>query len=147
MVAIGLDDARAAGEVLHDLVLDDPVAGLAHGPLGVLPGLGGPGPGGGRDDAVDAVLVVAREGERRPLRLLQHRTRPRHAGGLGQKVDDDLVHVPTFPLRLTSCQALPIATSTRPSNSSESSGVMRMPGLYCSTLGSRVEKIAQTPLS
>ncbi len=40
-----------------------------------------------------------------------------------------------------------MATSVRSSSSSHSAGVSRMPGLYCSTRGSRVEKIAHTPFS
>ncbi len=147
VVPVGLDDAGAAGDVLDRLVLDNAITGLAHRHLGVLARLGRAGVRRRRHDPVDAVLVVAGERERGPLRPLEHRPCPGHAGRLGEQVDFDLCHAEGLPLRRTSFQALPIATSVRPRSSSDSSGVMRMPGLNCSTLGSRVEKIAQTPVS
>ena len=49
--------------------------------------------------------------------------------------------------RTASSRAAPMATVTRSSSSAHRSGVISRPGLNCSTRGSRVEKMAQTPFS
>ncbi len=134
-VAIMLDQDRARLLVLELLVGGDAEARLAHRPFGIFAGLGESDLGHGVGDRIGARPVVALEHLARPARPLQHHVGARLQRGFGgrdvDKALDGGVHHTALRRALPriSRRAAPIATSTRRSSSSESSCVIRMPGL------------------
>ena len=124
----------------------NPVSRTAHSAYSRA--LAAPAAAAARTIASTAGLSYRAKARAGPLRPLQHGPGPRHPGRVGEQLRDadrGLGHR-RAPLAASSL-AFAIATSVRSSSSSHTAGVSRMPGLYCSTRGSRVEKIAHTPFS
>ena len=160
-VPVMIDEGDAAQLVLDALVLDDAEPRLPDRPLGIVTGLLVRHARGGIGDPLGRLPIVALEDPGRPSRPVEDHLGPgphRHGGvAYVDELPDLRVHVavrryarPRPDVRaepMTSPRARPTAVSTRRSRSSDRPWVIRMPGLNCSTRGSRAEKMAHTPFS
>ncbi|CAB4971838.1 unannotated protein [freshwater metagenome] len=148
LVAVHGPKSGRACDVLQVLVLGDTESGFGHCLLRETACARCACLSGRLGDAMHGRGVETCEGSRCPVSTLDHRAAAWDSSRLQRHVGHRLqAHRRPLFAPIASWHALPIATSVRSSNSSASSGFMRMPGLNWSTCGSRVEKIAHTPFS
>ena len=149
-VPVVLEEPTAGQFVLDALVLGDAEPRLANRPFREEPGIAVAGIRDCFRYLPHFRQAVAPKGFGRPARAGENpRSAPQQRRARHRNIDKGRFRAahalaPRFPA--TSSRARPMARSTRLSRSSDSGSDIRTPGLNCSTLGSSVEKIAQTPL-
>ena len=138
--------------VFQLLVRGDTEPGFLHRRLGETAGIVMGGARHGVDDRHGRVAVVALKHLGGPVAALKHEARLAGqrrlaVGDIDEGPDLRLHHALLRRAPMISARASPMAISTRRSRSSHAAWVIKTPGLNWRTLGSSVEKMAQTPFS